>query len=202
MINNVIPTKGQLINLKKSQSLAQQGYLLMDRKKNILIREMMSLLESVKTIRGQISEVYKKAYQALQDANITLGIVEEISKAIPIDNNLEITYRSIMGVDIPVITYTKPNYRLSYGLRSTNSKFDYAYRMFQDVRDLTVKLAEIDNAAYRLANAIRTSQKRSNALKNVVLPTLENNIKYITDILEEREREEFTRMKVIKETKG
>lgn len=202
MTNQVIPTKGELMSLKKSHSLAKMGYHLMDRKKNILVREMMILLNEVTTIRDAITTTYQKAYHALQDANITLGIVGDIAKAIPIDDNMSITYHSVMGVDLPTIEYEKPQIRLSYGLRSTNSKFDYAYRMFQEVRDLTIKLAEIDNSAYRLANAIRKSQKRSNALQNVVIPTLESNIKFITEVLEERDREEFTRMKMIKNKKG
>ena len=63
---------------------------------------------------------------------------------------------------------------------------------------MTVTLAEIDNAVYRLANAIRKAQKRANALKNIVIPDFEYNIKFIADALEEKEREEFSRQKVIK----
>lgn len=198
MSKQTIPTKGNLISLKKNMALAYKGQTLMERKKNILVREMMLLLERVSLIRNQIESVYQKAYQALQDANITLGIVSEIAKAVPIDKNLNISYRSVMGVDLPMIFYESPKTKLSYGLRSTNTKFDYAYQMFQEARDLTIQLAELDNSAYRLANAIRKSQKRANALENVVIPDFSAKIKYITEVLEEREREEFTRMKVIK----
>lgn len=197
----VVATKGNLIQLKRSLILAKNGEVLMDRKKNILIREMLLLLSEVSTIRASIKSTYERAYQALQDANITLGIVSEIAKAIPIDDNILVSYRSVMGVDLPTITYEKPQIRLSYGLRSTNSKFDYAYRMFQDARDLTIKLAQLDASAYRLANAIRKSQKRYNALQNVVIPDIQLNIKSITEVLEEQEREEFIRLKVIKKTK-
>ncbi len=201
MSATVVPTKSNLMVLKKTQALARNGQELMDRKKNILVQEMLSMLPKVNQIRGKISDTYRKAYQALQEANITMGIVNEIAMAIPVDDGLHLNYRNLMGVDIPMVTHDPSNLRLSYGLRSTNSKFDYAYQMFQQVRDLTVQLAEIDNIVYRLANEIRKSQKRSNALKNVVLPSLDQNIKYITEILEEREREEFTRMKLIKKTK-
>jgi len=198
MNSNVVPTKSQLMALKKTANLAKTGQTLMDRKKNILVREMMAMLPKVYEVRDKISDTYKKAYQALQEANITLGIVNEIAKAIPSDDGLQIHYRNLMGVDMPLVTHETSDFRLSYGLRSTNSKFDYAYQMFQKVRDLTLQLAEIDNVVYRLANAIRKSQKRSNALKNVVIPDLESDIKYIGEVLEEREREEFSRMKLIK----
>ncbi|CCV64011.1 cation exporting V-type ATPase, subunit D [Alteracholeplasma palmae J233] len=201
MNSQIIPTKGNLLNIKKSYQLAKLGQDLMERKKNILMREMMSLLDDVAKIRDEISETYKRAYRLLQDANITLGIVGDIAKAVPIDNGLEVSYMSVMGVDIPKIHHEKPQIKLSYGLSATNSKFDQAFKAFQDVKVLTIKLAEIDNSAYRLANGIRKSQKRANALKNIVMPDLEYKVKFIGNVLEEREREEFSRMKVIKNRK-
>lgn len=198
MTNQVFPTKGNLMALTKSYALAKKGYELMDRKRNILIREMMTLIEDVRVLRQDLSKTYKQAYQALQEANITLGIVSDIAKSIPLDNNVEVTYRSVMGVEIPKVSHFAEQIKISYGIGHTNTKFDYAYKTFQKVRELTVKLAEIDNSTYRLANAIRKTQKRANALKNIVIPHFEEQIKYITDALEEKEREAFTRQKVIK----
>lgn len=194
----VFPTKGNLLALNKSVKLAKLGYDLMDRKRNILIREMMSLLANVKNLREEITETYKKAYYALQEANITLGVVNDIAKAIPIDNGLDITYRSVMGVEIPKVIYEKQEVNIKYGISSTNTKFDFAYKLFQKVRDLTIILAELDNSLYKLANAIRKARKRANALKNIVIPDYQGKIKYISETLEEREREEFTRRKIIK----
>ncbi len=199
MTNQVFPTKGNLMALTKSNKLAQKGYELMDRKRNILMREMMTLLADVKMLREEISSTFKRAYQALQEANITLGIVSDIAKSIPIDSGVEVVYRSVMGVEIPKVSHEVKPVKISYGIGATNTKFDYAYKMFQKVRDLTVKLSEVDNATYRLANAIRKAQKRANALQNIVIPRFKANIKYITEVLEEKEREQFTRQKVIKE---
>ena len=193
-----IPTKGNLMALKKSLSLAKLGYELMDRKRNVLIRELMEVIKNVKQLRDELTTAYHQAYLAMQEANITLGIVDEIAKAIPLDEGLDLTYRSVMGVDIPRILYKPHEVSVTYGIGSTNTKFDYAYTRFQKVRDLTITLAEIDNSAYRLASAIRKTQKRANALENIVIPELRENIKYITDALEEKEREEFSRKKVIK----
>lgn len=197
----VFPTKGNLLAIKRSLALAKLGYELMDRKRNILIREMVQLIDNVKSLRDEIRDIYTKAYQALQEANITLGVVNDIARAIPIDNGLDITYRSVMGVDIPKLIYQRQPIKLSYGIASTNTKFDYAFKNFQKVRDLTITLAELENSAYRLADAIRKTQKRANALKNMVIPDFEGNIKYIGNFLEEKEREEFSRMKIIKRKK-
>lgn len=188
--------------IKKTNALAHLGYDLMDRKRNILIREMMSLIDGVRKLRDEISSTYSKAYIALQEANMTLGFVGDIAKSIPIENGLNITYRSVMGVEIPKLIYEPKPIELEYGLSSTNTKFDYAYQNFVKVRDLTILLAEIDNSVYRLANAIRKARKRANALKNVVIPEFEKNIKYISEALEEKDREEFSRKKVIKSTKN
>ncbi|MBN2268046.1 MAG: V-type ATP synthase subunit D [Acholeplasmataceae bacterium] len=198
MTTQVFPTKGNLMALNKSYALAKKGYELMDRKRNILIREMMTLIEDVRQLRQDLSNTYKQAYQALQEANITLGIVNDIAKSIPLDNNVEVTYRSVMGVEIPSVSHFAEQIKISYGIGHTNTKFDYAYKTFLKVRELTVKLAEIDNSTYRLANAIRKTQKRANALKNIVIPRFEGQIKYIIDALEEKEREAFIRQKVIK----
>lgn len=197
----VFPTKGNLMALKRSNELAKMGRDLMSRKRNILIREMMSMIDDVKKLRDEISETYRKAYAALQEANITLGIVNDIAKEIPVDRNVDITYRSVMGVEIPKVNHVKPKVQLKYGIASTNTKFDYAFKNFQKARDLTVLLVEVDNSVYRLANAIRKASKRENALKNIVIPRNKRNIKYISDTLEEKEREEFTRMKIIKRRK-
>ena len=66
---------------------------------------------------------------------------------------------------------------------------------------LTVVLAEVENSVYRLANTIRKTQKRANALKNISIPRFEKTIKFISESLEEKEREEFSRQKVIKNQK-
>ena len=201
MANQVFPTKGNLIATKKSLELAKLGYDLMDKKRNVLIKEMMTLLDDVKVIRDDITESYQKAYIALQEANMSLGVITDIVEAVPIDTGISVVYRSVMGVEIPKITYEKTPLRLGYGFERANSKVDYAYRCFYHVKELTVKLAEVENAVYRLANNIRKTQKRANALQNISIPEFEETVKFITEALEEKEREEFSRQKVIKANK-
>ena len=198
MSRKVIPTKGNLMRLNARLKLATKGYELMDRKRNILVREMMSILNEVKELRKTITTKFKTAYKALQDANITLGIVSDIAKSIPVNDGLSIKYRSVMGVEIPKVSHEAEHIRLTYGFGATNTKFDYAYKTLLELRTMIVTLAEIDNATYRLANAIRKTRKRANALNQIVLPQLTSDIKFIKDTLEEREREAFSRQKMIK----
>ena len=83
MNNTIFPTKGNLINTKKSLKLARLGFDLMDRKRNILIREMMSLIDQANQLRDKVDKTFSEAYMALQKANITLGVCEKIAKMIP-----------------------------------------------------------------------------------------------------------------------
>jgi len=197
--SKVVPTKSNLLNAKKSYSLAVLGHDLMDRKRNILVREMMNLIEQVKEIQAKIDDTYAQAYLALQKANITLGIVQEASQAIPIDDGLSITTHSVMGVELPKVTLAQQPISLYYGLESTNSMLDDAYLKFVEVKKLTAKLAEVESNVFRLADAIKKSQKRTNALNNIIIPRLRSTIAYISSALEEKEREDFSRLKVIKQ---
>lgn len=90
---------------------------------------------------------------------------------------------------------------LSYGFMNSSSLIDEAYIRFDQVKKLTAELAEVENSVYRLATAVNKTQKRANAIKNIILPRLTSTVKYITDSLEEKEREDFSRLKVIKAQK-
>ena len=202
MAQQVFPTKGNLIASKKTLSLSTMGYDLMDKKRNILIREMMGLVDQAKQLRNEVDAIYDQAFAALRNANITLGDIGEIAESVPLDDGITIGYRSVMGVDIPTIHLEKRPLELSYGLYDSNSQLDYAFLCFQKVKEITVTLAEIENAAAGLSDAIVKTQRRANALKNVVIPNLESTVKYISDSLDEKDREEFSRLKVIKAQKS
>ena len=199
MAAQAVATKGNLIKARKSLALAQNGFELMDRKRNILIREMMSQVEKVKVLREQITSAYQTGYYLLQQANMSSGMITAITEQIKVDDSIKLTYRS---VEVPNIIYHQPDsVEVPYGLEGTSSRIDEAYIQFQKVKQITLVLAEVDNSIYRLANAISKTQKRANALKNVVIPRYQSSIKEMTESLEEKEREEFSRMKVIKAQK-
>lgn len=200
---NVIPTKSNLLAVKRSLSLARLGYDLMDRKRNILIHEMMSMMDTAAALQGQIDSAFSEAYIALQGANITQGIVEQSALAVPVDNDTQIRFRSVMGVELPiVISPPSEQPKAYYGYSATNSTLDEAYLRFVAVKQLIRRLAEVENSIYRLAVAIKKTQKRANALKNVIIPKLRGDIVFITEAIEEKDREEFVRLKVIKRQKA
>ena len=200
---NTFPTKGNLILAKNSLALARQGYGLMDKKRNILIRELMGLIDQAKDMQSEIDGTFREAYQALQKANIDLGInyVQEISLLIPVENSVKIKTRSIMGTEIPLVQHDSAPVIPYYSFYNTSESLDIAKLKFEKVKELTIKLSMVENSAYRLASNIKKTQKRANALKNITIPTYEALTKNISNALEEKDREEFTRLKVIKRNK-
>lgn len=202
MAEQVFPTKGNLINTKKSLELARLGFELLDRKRNIIVREMMLLIDRAAEIQSSIDGCYAEAYLALQRANVAHGVCDDIAASVPVENGLELTVRSVMGVEIPMVKLDAEPVSLRYGFMSTSSLVDEAYIKFDRVKKLTAELAEVENSVYRLATAVNKTQKRANALKNIIIPRLTSTVKFITDSLEEKEREDFSRLKVIKAQKN
>ncbi len=199
----VLPTKGNLMSIKRSRELAETGYELMDRKRNILIREMMEMMDDASALQSEIDRVFSEAYEALAKANIELGLCDQIAEGVLLDDSLDIRWRSVMGVELPKIPeHEQKRTRPSYGLVYTSATLDEAYIKFHEVKELTRKMAEIETSIYRLADAIKKAQKRANALKNIVIPDFDNSIRVISEALEEKEREEFVRLKVIKKQTG
>lgn len=197
---NSFPTKGNLILAKNSLKLAKQGYELMDKKRNILMHELMDLIDKAKDIQQEIDSTFTSAYLSLQKANIEMGIrnVQEISNTIPEENSIRIKQRSVMGTEIPLVEYDGTVNKPTYAFFQTKLSLDEASKRFTKVKDLTIRLSSIENSAYRLATNINKTQKRANALKNITIPYYTALTTQIQNALEEKEREEFTRLKVIK----
>ena len=197
------PTKGNLMLAKNSLALARQGYDLMDKKRNVLLKELMALIDEAKEIQEQIDSTFTKAYACLQRANIEHGIskVQQLAFTVPIEESIRIQTRSIMGTEIPHVKYDEKENNLTYSFSTTSESIDIAREAFREVKDLTIKLSMVENSAYRLASNIKKTQKRANALKNITIPMYTNLVHNINNALEEKEREEFTRLKVIKHMK-
>lgn len=200
---NTFPTKGNLILAKNSLALARQGFELMDKKRNILIRELMQMIDEASDIQGEIDTTFTAAYRALQRVNIEMGIhnVTELAETIEPDDSINIKLRSIMGTEIPLVEFSEERQKVEYPFYQTRISLDEACKQFDKVKKLTLRLSMIENSAYRLAANIKKTQKRANALQNITIPRYTELVGSIQNALEEKEREEFTRLKVIKRRK-
>lgn len=202
MQKNLAPTKGNLMMAKNTLRLSKQGYEMLDKKRNILIREMMLLIEEAKSVEAEIETTFAAAYRALESANLIMGVstVEDLAHSAVFEDSIAIDLRSVMGVEIPVVKAKSDDNSPIYGFYGTSSALDEACIKFNEVKRLTIKLTEIENAVYRLAMNIKKTQKRANALENITIPMYETLSKDIQNALEEKDREEHSRLKIIKRT--
>lgn len=201
MNSQLAPTKANLIKSKNMLNFSQKGYDLLDKKRNVLIREMMSLVSSANVIQEKIQKNFDSAFEALKFANITLGYnaVEELAISVADTEDFQVIYHSVMGVEIPQVRYEEKPLTVTYGFYRTNATLDEAMEKFRLVRFLTYELAEIENAVYKLAMEIKKTQKRANALDKIQIPKYRQIVKNIEETLEEKEREDFFRLKKIKD---
>ena len=199
----MIPTKANLMKCEEILEFSQKGYELLDKKRNILIQEMMTLVDRAKKIQSEINEGFNEAYDSLENANILMGSnkVEEISQAVVEEEPYKILLTSVMGVEIPKIRYKKEKPHASYSFYRTNASFDNAVLKFNELKYMIYELAEVETSVYKLAEEIKKTKKRANALEKIRIPRYKAMVKEIEEILEEKEREDFFRLKMIKDKK-
>jgi H(+)-transporting ATP synthase, vacuolar type, subunit D len=202
-MENIAPTKANLMSAQSSLDFSVKGFELLDKKRNVLIREMMSYVSKAQDLQGRINKIFAEAYDSLQKANMTLGIstVEGIAMTIPEAKDYQVIFKSVMGVEVPHISFDKKEIEPKYSFYRTNTAMDMAYKSFNDVLYLIYELSEIENAVYRLAIEVKKTQKRANALENIQIPRFKSIVKTISDTLDEKDREDFFRLKIVKKKK-
>lgn len=200
MDTSTIPTKNNLMRLKDKIELSKQGRELLEKKKIILTMEQEKIKKQKEELENKLNELLSKAYLKLKYASIDVGLDEliNISEEIESIDNINIKYKTIMGVEIPSVVYEKTSVDLKYGLYGTTISVDECIIIFNEVKNIIIELAELENTIFRLNQSIKSVQKRSNALQDIIIPNDELLFDRISNILEERDREEFTRLKVLK----
>ena len=197
---NIAPTKSNLMKAENALAFSKKGFELLDKKRNVLIREMMGMVDRAKNLQERVTVTFREAYEALQVVNVTIGInsVEEIALSIPKAAEYEVLLKSVMGVEIPTVHFNQTDLQTQYGFFRTNPALDIAYGKFKEVKYLIYELAEVENSVYKLAMEIKKTQKRANGLENIQIPKYQEQVKYIQEVLEEKEREDFFRLKRVK----
>lgn len=196
-----LPTKNNLIKLQSSIKQSKNGYKLLEQKKLILTRELEKYKDKQKEITKKTYEIFNQAENALKLANVDIGIDSMINIADnnnKEDNSIDIKYKTIMGVELPsIISDFQPALPV-YGLYNTTSNVDETIIKFNEAKKYIIELAEVQNIISRLKQSIEKVQRRSNALKEIIIPRDEAIAKKIEEILDEATIEEFSRMKMIK----
>lgn len=200
MDTSTLPTKNNLMKIKGKLKLSSQGQELLEKKKIILEMEKEKHKKNLQEKRENLEKLFNEGINKIKIASIDIGLEElkDISEEVDFKQKIDIKYKTVMGVEIPSIIYEKQKQKTMIGLYNTNIQVDEAIEIFTKIKTEIIELAEIENTILRINKAIEKVKKRSNALKDIIIPEERQQIKTIEGILEEREREEFSRLKVIK----
>ena len=204
MAIKVTPTKANLIASKNALVLAEKGYDLLDKKRTVLIKEMMDLNKNAKALQDEIEEKFEMSYSELVMATISMGALslKDMGEDAPMEKEYEIISRSVMGLELPKVKYGKIDTRADYSLHKSNAAFDRAKINISEILPVIYELAEIETSVFRLANEIKKTAKRANALDKIQIPKYKHIISEIEEILAEKEREDFFRLKKVKNKKN
>lgn len=201
---NIQPTRGELLNLKRRIELAERGHELLREKRDALITEFFDNLDLLKGKRDDVEDKLEDAFEALITARAVMGS-PEVEKAADVatrDLDVDIDSRNIMGVEVPVMESEDLGRDISergYNLRQSSAKLDEATDKFEEALQAILELAEIEEIVKLLAQEIEKTKRRVNSLEHVLIPDLKDNKEYIEMRLEEQEREDKFRLKRVKE---
>jgi V/A-type H+-transporting ATPase subunit D len=198
--SNVLPTKIELISTRRRLQTAVKVKEVLDDKRDVLLKRLDEMVQQATVARDEISRPLSDAYLALYDAYLKLGPfrLEGIASNSPPMVEAEVTVHRMVGVDVPSIKISEKEVGMTYGFADTNVAVDRASRQMRKTLPSILRAAEFENAIFRLANELERTQRLLNALEYMIIPRYEDSIRYIQQTLEERDREEFTRLKHVK----
>lgn len=198
---NYAPTKTNLLKLRNDLKFAQQGYELLDQKRNILIIELLALVDQTVDFQGRVEAALAKAFDALQEAVFDMGKlkVQYLTGAVNISTDITVRSRRVMGVSLPVIETEFTEHAPYFSPLGNSFWIDSSLSFFKEVLQLLGKLSELKISVLRLANEVKKTIRKVNALEKIAIPNLKETVHYIQSRLEENERDMFVLMKMVKE---
>jgi len=198
---NYAPTKTNLLRLRSDLQFAQQGYELLDQKRNILIVELLSLVDQTADHQSRVDKALAEAYKALEEAVFDMGRlkVQYLTGAVNIATDISVRSRRVMGVSLPVVETEFTEHCPYFSPMGTSFWIDSSVQSFKEVLRLLGKLSELKISVLRLANEVKRTIRKVNALEKIAIPDLKEAVRYIEGRLEENERDMFTLMKRVKE---
>ncbi|MHA1450360.1 MAG: V-type ATP synthase subunit D [Candidatus Hodarchaeales archaeon] len=201
IISGINPTRMVLLELKERKKLAENGHDLLKRKLETLTSELFEIIKDYGVLEEKARISYGETIKALNKAEIASGplVMKEVAQNYPELVSIETDTRSLMGVNVPVIKSVREvKNGFLYSLTETSGVLDESIEVFEGTLDLLLELAEKQSTITKLATEVNSTKRRVNALKNIVIPRLIATIRYISLALQEREREDFVRLKKIK----
>ena len=200
MSNKHLPTKSNMMKLQNSLKISKQGHELLDSKKIILTRETEKYKRRHEELEKELFDMMEKGRELIKAVNIDIGIEKfaKIANQVDIDDYIDIKNITLMGVEIPSAVHKQEQVKRTYEFYNTTNKVDEAMIFFHKIQEKLIEYAIQDTTIKRLKTASEKARKRANALQNVIIPEMEKNLKDIMEQLDERDREEFATLKLLK----
>lgn len=204
MAEDVKPTRSEELRLKERIELAENGHEILEKKRDGLIHEFMEVVGDARDVNQELADLYSEARLKLLLAKVYDGEDSIRANAMPITSEPEITTetQNIMGVVVPEIEsekIKKPILDREYGLSASTSRIDSTADKFEELLEKIVEAAETQTKILRLLEEIEKTKRRVNALEHKTIPEMKESLDYVSQTLEESEREETFRMKKVKE---
>ena len=198
---NVAATKIELLKYKRSSQVASMVQKILDDKRKVLLKNIEEMIDKATQARGGIWGPLQDVYESVNEAYLSLGTttVESVAQTAPAVMEVDVNIKRVVDVTIPSLQVNEKDTKsMPYGFADTNSSIDRAAKQIKEVLPKICKAAEYENSIFRLAKALEKTQKLLNALENVIIPQYQQRIRFILATLEEREREEFVKLKKLK----
>lgn len=197
---NVPPTRSNLLRIKKDLQFAKEGYEILNRKREVLTTELIAMSKNAETLQTKVWSLLAEAYEAMENAQLKMGRERVEWAALAANKTVEVSlkFRGIMGVPVPSIESKGSPAEMQYSLGDTTAALDEASVKFAQVTELVPELSMVLTTVWRLASELRKTQRRVNALQYIFIPEYEETVRFIVSSLEEREREDTFRLKLLK----
>jgi len=201
---NIAPTKSNLLSVKEQLSVAEDGYDLLEQKREILVMELMRMVEKVKLLERELDKCVSQAYPALKNMLMSVGgdQTERISKSVHYEYDIKEKSVQAGGMSFNSVEVTLPKQQLFYSFMGTYADSDKVMTEFFKLLSLLTEMASIRTIAWRLASEVKKTQRRVNALDKMIIPQNKETKSYIESVLEERERENTFVLKSLKNRKS
>lgn len=198
---DVAPTRGNLLELQDQLERIREGHDLLDRKREVLTRELLDMIADAEAIHEEARERFRAAYKAMREARMHMGIdrIRWINLTPAAETSVQVSLHSIMGVTAPLVEAEVRALPLPYSPGDTSVTLDKARERWLDVARLMGKLAEVQVTVWRLAMELRRTQRRVHALEQIVIPRYKATVDFISASLEEEDREDILHAKMVKE---
>lgn len=202
-MNKLAPTKANLLKSKEQLKLMIQGYDILDKKRKVLFQMYRQKIDEKNKFKDEVNKVIKEVEHSIKVAVVSIGkeSLKEIAQSIPIDDSLIVKEKEIMQTKIPEIIFNNDKLKLSYSFQETGILFDKAVFSLNELKSKVFKLAQLETTINNINREIAKTTKKVNSLEKIQIPNLKSIIKDISSQIEEKEREEFSKTKIVKTKK-